>query len=134
MSTAKKAKAKARSRSTEPATRHRVFAMPFAKIYAALLAKVERKGRTKKELDQVICWLTGHTSASLQQCIKADEDFGSFIDLAPAYNPASRLIKGTVCGVRVEEVVEPSMRRVRELDKLVDELAQGKAMEKILRQ
>jgi hypothetical protein len=108
--------------------------MRFAKIYAALLNKVERKQRTQKELDQVIRWLTGYTAAGLQKHIKGEGDVGSFFDECPDFNPRSQLITGTVCGVRVEEVVEPSMRKLRQLDKLVDELARGKAMEKILRQ
>jgi len=108
--------------------------MPFSKIYPAWLNKVERKGRTQADLDKVIRWLTGYTTASLQKMIKGQDDVGTFFDHCPAFNPAAKLITGTVCGVRVEEVAEPSMRRLRQLDKLIDELAQGKAMEKILRQ
>jgi hypothetical protein len=115
------------------AERHRVFSMPFSKVYAALLNKVERKQRTRKELDQVIRWLTGYTAAGLGKYIDGDADLGSFIDRAPAFNPAAKLITGTVCGVRVEEIAEPSMRKLRQLDKLVDELAKGRPMEKILR-
>lgn len=129
-----KAKPKPAGRAAAPAARHRVFGMQFAKIYPALLNKVVRKGRTQKELDQVITWLTGYTTAALKKRIEGDADLGAFIDECPAFNPAAKLITGTVCGVRVEEVADPSMRKLRQLDKLVDELAQGKAMEKILRQ
>jgi hypothetical protein len=111
-------------------TEHRVFRYPFAKIYALLLNKVERKDRTKKELDQVIRWLTGYTQAGLMKQVRGEGDLEAFFASAPAFNPAAKLIKGMVCGVRVEEVEDPLMRY---LDKLVDELAHGKAMEKILR-
>ena len=114
-------------------TEHRVFHYQFAKIYALLLQKVERKNRTKKELDQVIRWLTGYTQAALMKQVKSEGDLESFFAGAPAFNPAAKLIKGTVCGVRVEDIENPLMRKVRYLDKLVDELAQGKTMEKILR-
>lgn len=114
-------------------TEHRVFRYPFAKIYALLLNKVERKDRTKKELDQVIRWLTGYTQAGLMKQVRGEGDLEAFFASAPAFNPAAKLIKGMVCGVRVEEVEDPLMRRIRYLDKLVDELAHGKAMEKILR-
>jgi hypothetical protein len=135
MAAAKKAKATKAAKAKVPDTgRHRIFGMEFAKIYPAWLNKVERKGRSRKELDQVIGWLTGYTPAGVQKCIKSGADLASFLDHSPAFNPAAELIKGTVCGVRVEEVTEPYMRRLRQLDKLVDELAQGKAMEKILRQ
>jgi hypothetical protein len=133
MPTAKKAKAKAKSTGA-PAPRHRIFGMQFAKIYSALVNKAERKQRTRKEVDQIMCWLTGYTPAALQKQIKGTGDLESFFDQSPAYNPRAKLITGTVCGVRVEEVEDPLMRRIRQLDKLVDELAQGKAMEKILRQ
>lgn len=120
--------------TAKKAPRHRIFGMQFAKIYSALVNKAERKGRTGKEVDQIICWLTGYTAAGLRKHIKGDGDLESFFGQSPAYNPAAKLIKGTVCGVRVEEVPDPLMRRIRQLDKLIDELAQGKAMEKILRQ
>lgn len=94
----------------------------------------ERKNRTKEEVDQIICWLTGYTRAGLQKQIKADNDLEAFFAQAPAINPGSSLIKGVVCGIRVEEIKDPLMRKVRYLDKLIDELAKGKAMEKILRQ
>lgn len=120
-------------KTSRTAPRHRVFSMQFAKIYPMWVNKVVRKNRTQKEVDQVICWLTGYTAAGLRKHIKGDGDLGSFIDQCPAFNPASKLIRGTVCGVRVEEVAEPSMRKMRYLDKLIDELAQGKPMEKVLR-
>lgn len=130
MATAKKTRP-GKATTSEP--RHRIFGMPFAKIYPAWLNKVERKGRSRKELDQVICWLTGYTAAGLAKHIKGDGDLGTFLDQSPAFNPKSGLITGTVCGVRVQDIAEPSMRRLRQLDKLVDELAQGKAMQKVLR-
>jgi len=113
--------------------KHRIYTMPFAKVYPLYVAKVERKGRTAKEVDQIICWLTGYSTAELRQQIKKQTDFETFFGDAPAMNPNASLIKGVVCGVRVEEVEEPLMRKIRYLDKLIDELAKGKAMEKILR-
>jgi hypothetical protein len=130
MPAAKKAKAKTKAK----APRHRIFVYPFAKIYPMWVNKAERKGRTKQEVDQILCWLTGYTAAGLQKQIKGDGDLEAFFDGAPAFNPAAKLIKGTVCGVRVEEVADPLMRKIRYLDKLIDELAHGRAMEKILRQ
>jgi hypothetical protein len=115
------------------ATKHRIFTTPFAKVYPMYVQKAERKGRTQKEVDKVICWLTGYSAAGLRRHIKEGTDFETFFAEAPAFNPNSRLIKGVVCGVRVEEVEDPLMRKLRYLDKLVDELAKGKAMEKILR-
>lgn len=123
-----------RHKVTEPdGSRHRVFAMPFAKIYPAWLTKVERKQRSREELHQVFRWLTGYTDADLQKWITGDENLGAFLDQAPAFNPAAELITGTICGIRVETIEEPYMRKLRQLDKLIDELAKGKAMEKILR-
>jgi len=133
-SPAKARPAKAPPAKALPTGRHRVFSMAFAKIYPAWLNKVVRKQRKQAELDQIITWLTGYTAAELRQWVKGEDDLGSFFDRAPAFNPAAELIKGTVCGVRVEEVTEPSMRQMRQLDKLIDELAQGKPMVKILRQ
>ncbi|MEO6080154.1 MAG: DUF2200 domain-containing protein [Steroidobacteraceae bacterium] len=127
MSTAAKKKA-------TKAPRHRVFAYKFSKIYPMYVQKAERKDRTKKEVDQIICWLTGYSEAALRQQIKGDNDFGTFFAEAPAMNPKTKLIKGTVCGVRVEDVQDPLMRKMRYLDKLIDELAKGRPMEKILRQ
>ncbi len=107
--------------------------MPFAKVYGLLVQKAERKGRTRDEVDEVTCWLTGYDRAGIAQQLERDVDYGTFFNEAPAYNPASELIRGVVCGVRVEDVEEPLMKRIRQLDKLVDELAKGKPMEKILR-
>ena len=113
---------------------HQIFAMKFAKVYPLYVQKAERKNRTKEEVDQIICWLTGYSQAGLQQQIKQESDFETFFAQAPAFNPQSSLIKGVVCGVRVEEIEDPLMRKIRYLDKLIDELAKGKAMAKILRQ
>ena len=112
---------------------HRVFAMPFAKVYPAYVRKAEAKNRTKAEVDQIICWLTGYDRAGLQRQIKQEHDIRTFFAQAPAMNPNTSLITGVVCGVRVENVEDPLMRKIRYLDKLIDELAKGKAMEKILR-
>ena len=114
--------------------RHRVYAMKFAKVYPMYVQKAERKNRTKAEVDRIICWLTGYDQAGLQRQIEQGTDFETFFAQAPGLHPNSALIKGVVCGVRVEEVEDPLMRKVRYLDKLIDELAKGKAMEKILRQ
>jgi hypothetical protein len=112
---------------------HRIFAMPFSKVYPLYVQKAERKKRTKAEVDQIICWLTGYSAAALRQQIKKETDFETFFAQAPAIHPNSSLIKGVVCGVRVEEVEDPLMRKIRYLDKLIDELAKGKEMDKILR-
>jgi hypothetical protein len=112
----------------------RVFAMTFDKVYPLYVQKAERKGRTKKEVDQVICWLTGYDQAGLKRQIKQESDLETFFGQAPRIHPNTALIKGVVCGVRVEDVADPLMQKIRYLDKLIDELAQGKAMEKILRQ
>jgi hypothetical protein len=113
---------------------HRVFGMKFADIYPLYVQKAERKHRTKEEVDQIILWLTGYDRAGLQQQIEKGNDLETFFSQAPAMNPNSSLIKGVVCGVRVEEIEDPLMQKIRLLDKLIDELAKGKAMEKILRQ
>ncbi len=114
--------------------KHHIFAMKFAKVYPLYVQKAERKNRTKEEVDQIICWLTGYNQAGLQQQIEQASDFETFFAQAPAIHPNSSLIKGVVCGVRVEEIEDPLMQKLRYLDKLIDELAKGKAMEKILRQ
>jgi hypothetical protein len=111
-----------------------VFAMKFAKVYPLYVQKAERKNRTKEEVDQIICWLTGYDQAGLQRQIEQESDLETFFAQSPRFHPNSVLIKGVVCGVRVEEVEDPLMRKIRYLDKLIDELAKGKAMEKILRQ
>ena len=113
---------------------HRIFSTPFASVYPMYVEKAKRKGRTQEEVDRVICWLTGYDHAGLLQQIKQKTDFETFFSQAPAMHPNSDLIKGVVCGVRVEEVEDPLMKKIRQLDKLVDELAKGKAMEKVLRQ
>ena len=112
---------------------HRIYSMSFASVYPAYVAKAERKGRTKDEVDTIIRWLTGHSEASLKTEMAKKTTFEQFFATAPKMNPARSLITGVVCGVRVEEVEEPTMREIRYLDKLVDELAKGKPMEKILR-
>ncbi|MFN3167060.1 MAG: DUF2200 domain-containing protein [Phycisphaeraceae bacterium] len=112
---------------------HKVFAMPFAKVYPHYVAKAEKKGRTKAEVDKAIRWLTGYTQQQLNAQIKKETDLKAFIDQAPALNPNRKLITGVVCGVRVEDVEDPTMRELRYMDKLIDELARGKAMDKVLR-
>lgn len=112
----------------------RVFAMKFAKVYPLYVQKAERKNRTKAEVDQVICWLTGYDEAGLQRQIELENDLETFYAQAPAFQPNAALITGLVCGVRVEEIQDPLMQKVRYLDKLIDELARGKSMDKILRQ
>jgi hypothetical protein len=112
---------------------HRIFGMAFAKVYPLYVKKVERKGRSKEEVDQVILWLTGYDQAGLRQQIDLENDFETFFAQAPKFHPNSSLIKGTICGVRVEEIEDPLMKKIRYMDKLVDELAKGRPMEKILR-
>ncbi len=114
-------------------TRHRIYSMSVASVYPHYLAKAEKKGRTKAEVDEIIRWLTGHSQASLEDELAKKTSFEDFFARAPAMNPARSQITGTVCGVRVEEVEEPLMREIRYLDKLIDELAKGRPMEKILR-
>jgi len=113
-------------------TRHRIYAMPFASVYPAYVAKAEKKGRTKAEVDEIIRWLTGLSQAGLEAHLAAKTDFETFFAQVPL-NPDRTKITGVVCGVRVEEVADPLMREIRYLDKLIDELAKGKAMAKILR-
>jgi hypothetical protein len=107
--------------------------MKFNGVYPLYVQKAERKNRTKEEVDQVICWLTGYDQAGLQQQIEQGNDFETFFAESPAFHPNSSMIKGVVCGIRVEEIEDPLMQKIRYLDKLIDELAKGKAMEKILR-
>jgi hypothetical protein len=113
--------------------RHRIFATSFASIYPLYVQKVERKDRSKDELDQVISWLTGYDDAGLRQVIASEADLETFFAEAPAMNPDASLIKGVICGYRVEEIEDPLMQQIRYLDKLVDELARGKKMATILR-
>jgi hypothetical protein len=113
--------------------KHRIFTTEFSKVYPLYVRKAERKNRTKDEVDQIICWLTGYSQARLKKQIEERSDFETFFSQAPAIHPNSSLIRGVVCGVRVEEVEDPLMQKIRYLDKLIDELAKGKAMEKILR-
>jgi hypothetical protein len=112
---------------------HRIYTTSFASVYPHYVAKAEKKGRTKAEVDEVIRWLTGYSQAALATQMKKGTDFKTFFAEAPHLNPSRSLIKGVVCGVRVEEIKEPTMQAIRYLDKLVDELAKGRAMEKILR-
>ena len=119
--------------TTNEKTLKRVFAMNFAKVYPLYVAKAEGKGRKKSEVDAVICWLTGYSQRELEGQLKKQTNIETFFKEAPRLNPSRTLIKGVVCGVRVEDNEEPTMREIRYLDKLVDELAKGKAMEKILR-
>lgn len=112
---------------------HRIFTTSFASVYPYYVAKAERKNRTKAEVDEIICWLTGYKQSELETQIEKEVDFETFFKEAPQMNPARALVKGIICGVRIEEIEEPLMREIRYLDKLVDELARGKAMEKILR-
>lgn len=115
-------------------TKHRIYTMSFARVYPEYVAKAERKGRTKTEVDEIIRWLTGYSQEGLEAQLAKQTDVETFLAEAPQLNPARALIKGVVCGVRVEDIEEPTMREIRYLDKLIDELAKGKAMEKILRQ
>lgn len=112
---------------------HRIYSTPFAAVYPVYVQKVERKGRTQDELDRVVCWLTGYDLAGLRAQIAGRTDIETFFAQAPAMNPNRSLIRGTVCGVRVEAVEDPLMQSIRQLDKLVDELAKGRPMDKVLR-
>jgi hypothetical protein len=114
-------------------TKHRIYTTSFARVYPMYVAKAEKKGRTKAEVDAVISWLTGYRQKALDAELKKQTDFETFFGKAPKMNPARTLIKGVVCGVRVEDIKEPTMREIRYLDKLIDELAKGKTMDKILR-
>ena len=112
----------------------KVFAIRFSSLYPLYVKKAESKRRSKEELDQVICWLTGYSQEGLRQQIESDIDLEAFFAQAPAFNPNASLIKGVVCGIRVEDIEHPLMQKIRYLDKLVDELAKGKALDRILRQ
>ena len=114
-------------------SKHRIYSMSVASVHPLYVAKVERKGRTKAEVDEIILWLTGFSQAELDAHLATRSDFETFFDKAPGLNPARAEIRGVVCGVRVEEIAEPLMREIRYLDKLIDELAKGKAVAKILR-
>jgi hypothetical protein len=114
-------------------TKHRIFTMSFARVYPLYVAKAEKKGRTKSEVDAIIRWLTGYNQRKLEAQLDEQKDFETFFKEAPKPNPSRTLIKGVVCGIRVEDIQDPTMRDIRYLDKLIDELAKGKAMEKILR-
>jgi hypothetical protein len=111
----------------------RIYAMSFARLYPLYVQKAKAKGRTKAEVDEVIFWLTGHKAATLKKVLDAETDLETFFAKAPRFQPNAKLITGVVCGVRVEEIEDVTMRRIRYLDKLIDELAKGRAMEKILR-
>jgi hypothetical protein len=112
---------------------HRIYATAFGDVYPHYVAKAKKKDRTKKEVDEIIEWLTGYSQKQLEAQIKAKTDFKTFFAEAPEMNPSRKLITGVVCGIRVEEIKEPIMQEIRYLDKLIDELAGGKAIEKILR-
>jgi hypothetical protein len=114
-------------------TKHRIYTTSVASIYPHYVAKAEKKGRTKAEVDQIICWLTGYQQEQLERQLDQGVDFETFFAEAPRLNPSRALIRGVVCGVRIEEIEEPTMREIRYLDKLIDELAKGKPMAKILR-
>ncbi|KMM38023.1 DUF2200 domain-containing protein [Guptibacillus hwajinpoensis] len=114
-------------------TKHRIYTMSFASVYPHYITKAEKKGRTKKEVDEIIRWLTGYSQEELEAHLEHKTDFETFFAGASKLNPSRTMIKGVVCGVRVEDIEEPTMQEIRYLDKLIDELAKGKAMEKILR-
>ena len=115
-------------------TKHRIYSTSFASVYPLYVAKAEKKGRTKSEVDEIVRWLTGYSQAELEACLAQQTDFEAFYGEAPRLNPSRTLITGVICGVRIEAIEEPTMREIRYLDKLIDELAKGKPMEKILRQ
>lgn len=111
----------------------RVYKMSFGRVYPLYIQKAEKKGRTKEDVDEIVRWLTGYSQAELETHLESQTDFETFFDKAPKLNPSRKLITGVICGVRVEEIEEPLMQEIRYLDKLIDELARGKAMDKILR-
>lgn len=114
-------------------TNNRIYTMSFASVYPLYVAKATKKGRTKAEVDEIICWLTGYNQKELEAILEKQADFETFLAEAPGLNPSRTLIKGVICGVRVEDIKEPTMQEIRYLDKLIDELAKGKTLEKILR-
>lgn len=114
-------------------TRHRIYTMSFASVYPHYVTKAERKGHSQAEVDEIIAWLTGYSADQLRRVLDEEVDFETFFAEAPAMNPSRSLITGVICGIRVEEIEEPLMREIRYLDKLIDEMARGKAMEKVLR-
>ena len=120
-------------KQTEYSTSEKVYQMPLSKVYPLLVNKATRKGRTQEEVNEIICWLTGYTSRQLDELLNLPTTYGDFFRNAPAPNSNRKLIKGSICGIRVEEIEEPLIQEIRYLDKLVDELAQGKPMKKILR-
>lgn len=113
---------------------NRIYTMSFASVYPLYISKAEKKGRTKSEVDEIIRWLTGYTKVEMEEQLNKQTDFEAFFEEAPLLNPSRTLIKGVVCGVRVEDIKEPIMQEIRYLDKLIDELAKGKSMDKILRE
>lgn len=114
-------------------TKHRIYTMSFARVYPEYIAKAERKGRTKAEVDEIIRWLTGYSQKEFEKQLEHQTDLETFYGSAPKPNPSRNLIKGVICGIRVEDIKDPTMQEIRYLDKLIDELAKGKPMEKILR-
>ncbi len=113
--------------------KHKIYSMNVSRVYPLYIAKVQRKGRTKAEVDEIMCWLTGYSQKELEAEIGKDTDFETFFNKAPKLNPSRKLITGMICGVRVEDIEEPIMQEIRYMDKLVDEIAKGRPMEKILR-
>ncbi|WP_147803842.1 DUF2200 domain-containing protein [Alkalicoccus halolimnae] len=113
--------------------KHRIYTTSFASVYPHYINKAEKKDRTKKEVDEIICWMTGYNEGELESQLEKKTDFETFFSEAPQLNPSRHLIKGVICGVRVEDIEEPTMQEIRYLDKMIDELAKGKKMEKILR-
>ena len=111
----------------------KIYSMLFSKVYPRLIAKAERKNRTREEVDEITCWLTGYSKDDIKNFLESDLTYGDFFLKAPSLNPNRKLIKGSVCGIKVEEITDPLMQEIRYLDKLVDELAKGKTMDKILR-
>ena len=117
----------------DPNKKHRIYTTRFGSVYPHYVAKAEKKGRSKSDVDKIICWLTGYNQKELNILVKNDTDFETFFAQSPKLNPSRTLIKGKICGVQIEEITEPTMKEIRYLDKLIDELAHGKVMEKILR-